>query len=387
MENGIAEAVDIVIPKSKVNWKKELVKLSCVGLTALGGLAVLLYVKTSLLTILSSVFAIAAVAWLTEHDTRAPSRIPSAGKTVFITGCDTGPAQMLVKHLDDLGVTVFACVYDVTSHAAQCLTAQCSARLRLVELDTRQEKQVAQCAVAIKEVLNNFTRKSLWGLIVFTGAVPENDNESNPLDVFHANTQVNQLSSISVFHTFASLMRPFGGRMVHVDLDARVHRGGEMPAYSVVMSAVDTFLTLVRRELADLQVHVMSVKYFGSRLQIQQRDTKEDGDAPQLDTDGGTEGEAVHLEADSDTPQLETEGDVVDEGTEGTELGKDKFQRGKNRTSAPLSRSLQKAPEQTELFYQDLVKATTKALFDLKPRTRYQAGQQSFFHKLSLGWI
>ena len=86
MENGVRREDDLFLPKKQVNWKRELLKLGSVGCTALCGLGLLLYVKTNILTVLTSVFAIATVAWLTERDTRGPSGIPWAGKTVMVQG-------------------------------------------------------------------------------------------------------------------------------------------------------------------------------------------------------------------------------------------------------------------------------------------------------------
>ena len=51
-------------------------------------------------------------------------------KAVLITGCDTGIGHELARHLDSLGVHVFAGCLDTGSEGAQRLRVECSPFLR-----------------------------------------------------------------------------------------------------------------------------------------------------------------------------------------------------------------------------------------------------------------
>ena len=54
--------------------------------------------------------------------------------------------------------------------------------------------------------------------------------------------------------------------MIHIDLDAQQHKLGDHPAYTISMSALETYIRIFRREVSDKEIHVSSVKYFGQRM-------------------------------------------------------------------------------------------------------------------------
>jgi len=68
------------------------------------------------------------------------------GKAVLITGCDTGIGHEVARHLDMLGLWVFAGCENTASEGAQRLRVEASPRLQLVNMDVRQEHQVETSA-------------------------------------------------------------------------------------------------------------------------------------------------------------------------------------------------------------------------------------------------
>lgn len=60
-----------------------------------------------------------------------------------MTGCESPIAWYLCKKLDDLGFTVFAAFKNVADNAdADLLKEECSARVRVLQIDPSSEPQV-----------------------------------------------------------------------------------------------------------------------------------------------------------------------------------------------------------------------------------------------------
>jgi 3-hydroxybutyrate dehydrogenase len=71
------------------------------------------------------------------------AQITSAGKAILVTGCESPLAWYLCKKLDDLGFAVFAGFKDVADNAdAELLKEECSARVKIVQIDPNSEAQV-----------------------------------------------------------------------------------------------------------------------------------------------------------------------------------------------------------------------------------------------------
>ena len=71
---------------------------------------------------------------------------------VLVTGCDTGFGNLLVKHLDKLGIPVFAgCL---TEEGQEKLRAGCSSKVFPVGLDVTKEESVQKCLAIVKKQLD-----------------------------------------------------------------------------------------------------------------------------------------------------------------------------------------------------------------------------------------
>ena len=80
-----------------------------------------------------------AVKWL--HGRIKLSDLHS--RHVLVTGCDTGFGNLLVKHLDKLGIPVFAgCL---TEEGQEKLRAGCSSNVFPMGLDVTKEESVHKC--------------------------------------------------------------------------------------------------------------------------------------------------------------------------------------------------------------------------------------------------
>lgn len=70
-------------------------------------------------------------------------QVSSSGKAILITGCESPLAWYLCKKLDDIGFAVFAGFKNVVDNAeAELLKDECSARVRVLQIDASSEVQV-----------------------------------------------------------------------------------------------------------------------------------------------------------------------------------------------------------------------------------------------------
>lgn len=61
----------------------------------------------------------------------------------MVTGCEAPMAWYLCKKLDDIGFTVFAGFKNVADNAdAEMLTEECSARVKVLQIDASSDSQV-----------------------------------------------------------------------------------------------------------------------------------------------------------------------------------------------------------------------------------------------------
>ena len=72
---------------------------------------------------------------------------------VLVTESDTGFGNLLVKHLDKLGVPVFACC--LTEHGQKKLRTECSSNVFPLGLDVTKEESVKRCLKTVKEKLGD----------------------------------------------------------------------------------------------------------------------------------------------------------------------------------------------------------------------------------------
>lgn len=86
-----------------------------------------------------------------------------ADRHVLVTGCDTGFGNLLAKHLEKLGIRVFACC--LTEQAQEDFRSHCSRNVIPLALDVTKEESVQNCLKFVKEKLGD---KGLVSLISIT---------------------------------------------------------------------------------------------------------------------------------------------------------------------------------------------------------------------------
>ncbi|KAJ7312054.1 hypothetical protein JRQ81_006388 [Phrynocephalus forsythii] len=204
----------------------------------------------------------AAACWLLLARDVPSKRIPAQGRAVLITGCDSGFGKATARHLDGLGLTVFACVLDLNSPGAEELRRSCSSRLRLLELDLTKAEDIRR---VLSDIKAQAEQTGLWGLVNnagFNDIIA--DAELTPLHHFRASMEVNFFGTLELTKGLLPLLRSSQGRIVTVSSPA-----GNMPypclaSYGASKAALSLLMDTFQFELAPwgIRVSVIFPGYF-----------------------------------------------------------------------------------------------------------------------------
>ncbi|XP_069595273.1 17-beta-hydroxysteroid dehydrogenase type 2-like isoform X2 [Ranitomeya imitator] len=140
--------------------------------------------------------------------------LTAQGKTVLITGCDSGLGHALAKYFDELGVLVYAGVLDKKGQGAEELRRVCSSRLSLIQLDVTNQGQIK---TVYDEVKNRVQDAGLWGIVHNAGVLGYMaDGELLPISVYKQCMDVNFIGVVEVTKMFMPLLRKAKGRLVTI---------------------------------------------------------------------------------------------------------------------------------------------------------------------------
>nr|XP_046254515.1 corticosteroid 11-beta-dehydrogenase isozyme 2 [Scatophagus argus] len=186
-----------------------------------------------------------------------PATLSAHGKSVLITGCDSGFGHATAKHLDALGFEVFATVLDLSGHGARELQRICSPRLTLLQVDITQPQQVQQALLDTKAKLG---LKGLWGLVNNAGVcVNIGDAELSLMSNFRGCMEVNFFGTLSVTKSFLPLLRQAKGRIVTISSPAGDQPFPCLAAYGASKAALNLFFNTLRHELEPWGVRVSTI--------------------------------------------------------------------------------------------------------------------------------
>ncbi|XP_004066855.1 corticosteroid 11-beta-dehydrogenase isozyme 2 [Oryzias latipes] len=179
------------------------------------------------------------------------------GKTVFITGCDSGFGKEAAKRLDSLGFEVFATVLELTGDGARELQRSCSPRLTLLQVDITQPQQVQQALLDTKAKLG---LRGLWGLVNNAGVcVNFGDAELSLMSNFRGCMEVNFFGTLSVTKSFLPLLRQAKGRIITISSPAGDQPFPCLAAYGASKAALNLLTDTLRHELEPWGVQVSTI--------------------------------------------------------------------------------------------------------------------------------
>ncbi|KAM4602884.1 11-beta-hydroxysteroid dehydrogenase type 2 isoform 1-T2 [Polymixia lowei] len=181
-------------------------------------------------------------------------RLPAEGKSVFITGCDSGFGKATAKRLDALGFKVFATVLDLSGEGARELRRTCSSHLTLLQVDITKPQQVQQALLDTKAKLG---LKGLWGLVNNAGVcVNFGDAELSLMSNYRGCMEVNFFGTLSVTQAFLPLLRQAKGRIITVSSPSGDQPFPCLAAYGASKAALNLFINTLRHELEPWGVRV-----------------------------------------------------------------------------------------------------------------------------------
>lgn len=183
--------------------------------------------------------------------------LPVEGKTVFITGCDTGFGHAAVRRLDELGFEVFATVLDLCGEGARELQRTCSSHLTLLQVDITQPQQVQQALLDTKAKLGH---RGLWGLVNNAGVcVNFGDAELSLMSNFRGCMEVNFFGTLTITKTFLPLLRQAKGRIITISSPAGDQPFPCLAAYGASKAALNLFINTLRHEMRPWGVKVSTI--------------------------------------------------------------------------------------------------------------------------------
>ncbi|XP_040284257.1 D-beta-hydroxybutyrate dehydrogenase, mitochondrial-like [Bufo bufo] len=187
--------------------------------------------------------------------------VPTEGKVVLITGCDSGFGLALVKHLHKLGFTVFAgCLLkDTGGEGAQELESFHCNRMKVLQLNVCIEEEVAQAVETVKKNLKE-PDKGLWGLVNNAGISTFGEVEFTSLDTYKKIADVNLWGTIRVTKAFLPLVRQGKGRVVCMASLLGRMGSPSRSSYCVSKYGVEAFSDCLRQEMYRWGVKVITIE-------------------------------------------------------------------------------------------------------------------------------
>ncbi|XP_075717856.1 D-beta-hydroxybutyrate dehydrogenase, mitochondrial-like [Rhinoderma darwinii] len=187
--------------------------------------------------------------------------VPTQGKAVMITGCDSGFGLALAKHLYELGFIVFSgCLLkDKNGEGAQELERFHCNRMKVLQLNVCSEEEVNQAVEFVKKNLED-PNKGLWGLVNNAGISTFGDVEFTSLDTYKEIAEVNLWGTIRVTKAFLPLVRQHKGRVVC--MASMLGRMGtpSRSSYCVSKYGVEAFSDCLRQEMYKWGVKVITIE-------------------------------------------------------------------------------------------------------------------------------
>ncbi|XP_043926649.1 D-beta-hydroxybutyrate dehydrogenase, mitochondrial [Protopterus annectens] len=172
------------------------------------------------------------------------------GKAVLITGCDTGFGFALAKHLHALGFTVFAgCLFkNKNGDGAKELESIESDRMKVLQMDVRNEEEVAQAVEYVKRNLQD-PEKSLWGIVNNAGIATFGEIEFTAMEKYKEAADVNLWGTVRVTKAFLPLIRRAKGRVVNMSSQAGRMCLINRSTYCITKFGVEAFSDCLRYEM------------------------------------------------------------------------------------------------------------------------------------------
>ncbi|XP_078522527.1 D-beta-hydroxybutyrate dehydrogenase, mitochondrial-like [Lissotriton helveticus] len=183
------------------------------------------------------------------------------GKSVLVTGCDSGFGFSVAKHLHSKGFTVFAgCLLKDTGHeGARELDNMKCGRMQTVQLNVCKEEEVQRSVEHIRGRLKD-PEKGLWGVVNNAGISTFGEVEFTSMETYKEVAEVNLWGTVRVTKACLPLLRRAKGRVVNISsMLGRMANPARSP-YCITKFGVEAFSDCLRYEMYPRGVKVSIVE-------------------------------------------------------------------------------------------------------------------------------
>ncbi|KAL3195133.1 hypothetical protein MRX96_045753 [Rhipicephalus microplus] len=184
------------------------------------------------------------------------AHVEAQGKSILITGCDTGLGYLLAKQLAADGFYVYAGCLSTTGEGAKILRTKTN--IEVLQMDVTKDDDVEAAYEAVERTLG---KRELWA-VVANAAVPSLGYiEWQPMSRIQYVFQVNTFGVVRVARAFLPLLRKTSGsRLVIVtSLLGRMSMPASM-TYCMSKHASTSLADSLRRQYYDRGVHISTVE-------------------------------------------------------------------------------------------------------------------------------
>ena len=140
---------------------------------------------------------------------RTFAKVSPIGKTILVTGCDSGLGQHYVWRLNSYGFRVIATCLQPDGSGAQGLRDKCSNRdkLHIIQMDVTSDADVSSSVIQVKGILRE-THSQLFGIVNNAGVGPSAPFEWADIRTYGIKTfDVNVFGMVRVTKAFLPLLR------------------------------------------------------------------------------------------------------------------------------------------------------------------------------------
>ncbi|XP_035827904.1 D-beta-hydroxybutyrate dehydrogenase, mitochondrial [Aplysia californica] len=191
------------------------------------------------------------------YKNRTLPKIDTSGKTVVVTGCDSGFGLGLAQRLHNRGFTVFATCFSLESNGAKQLSGVNSERLKVVPVDVTNDDSVARCLRVVREQCAD---KGLWGLVNNAGQNFVGDCELTTMTQYLEIANVNLFGMVRMCKAFLPLLRQAKGRVINVTSVKGLFAIPANAAYTISKFGGEAFSDTLRQEMTQYGVTVCIVE-------------------------------------------------------------------------------------------------------------------------------
>ncbi|XP_071947756.1 D-beta-hydroxybutyrate dehydrogenase, mitochondrial-like [Antedon mediterranea] len=195
--------------------------------------------------------------------------LPSTGKAVLITGCDTGIGNLLVRHMHLLGLHVYAGCLNKGCEGATKLAEEFPERLDILQMDVTNEDEVTKAVEIVRESLES-NGKELWGVVNNAGINILGEIEWLDTELIKRVSEVNLWGMVRVTKATIPLLQQSKGRVVNIGSGCGLFSFPLSAPYCISKYGVESFTDVLRLELGKWGIKAIVIEpgNFGSATNL-----------------------------------------------------------------------------------------------------------------------